>query len=339
MPGPLRSPMSIREWTQRNRWVWALAGVLLLWAILSLVTSRFSLSSLTGVAMSSSFLVIAALGQMTVITTGRGNIDLSIANVIALSAYVGLIAVAGQDSRVILGVAAVLGIGLVVGGLNAFLVVRCRIPAIIATLATGYILASATLQANRVMSGFTISPMLRTLTAGRIGGVPVIVIVVVVVTTLAAVVMNRTVYGRLLSAVGQNMRAARLAGVKVDRVVTIAFLISALLAAVDGLLIGAYVGGAFLEIGAPYLLQSLGAVVLGGSLIFGGWSTAVGTLFGGMLLILIVTTMQVAGLPAGTQDIVQGVVVIGVLALAGASGLRRRAAPATQAGIDAPVAP
>ena len=338
MPGPIRSPISIREWTQRHRWVWALAGVLMLWAILSLVTSRFSLSSLSGVAMSSSFLVIAALGQMAVITTGRGNIDLSIANVIALSAYVGLIVVAGQDGRVVLGLAAVLGIGLVVGSVNAFLVVRCRIPAIIATLATGYILATATLQANRVVSGFIISPVLRALTSGRVGGVPAIVIVAAVLTTFAAVVLNRTVFGRLLSAVGQNMRAARLAGVKVDRVVTIAFLISAILAAVDGLLIGAYVGGAFLEIGAPYLLQSLGAVVLGGSLIFGGASTAVGTLFGGMLLILIVTTMQVAGLPAGTQDIVQGIVVIGVLALAGASGMRRRAGPATQAGTDAPVA-
>ena len=337
MPGPISAPFSFRAWAQRNRWVWALAGVLVLWAILSLVTSRFSLSSLSGVAMSSSFLVIAALGQMAVITTGRGNIDLSIANVIALSAYVGLIVVAGQNSRILLGFAAVLGIGVVVGSLNAFLVVRCRIPAIIATLATGYVLATATLQANRMMSGFTISPVLQTLTAGRIGGVPIIVIVAVVLTAIAAFVLVRTVYGRLLSAVGQNMRAARLAGVKVDRVVTIAFLISALLAAVDGLLIGAYVGGAFLEIGAPYLLQSLGAVVLGGSLIFGGASTAVGTLFGGMLLILIVTTMQVAGLPAGTQDIVQGIVVIGVLALAGAAGLRRRATPLTQVGTDAPV--
>ncbi len=74
----------------------------------------------------------------------------------------------------------------------------------------------------------------------------------------------------------------------------------------------------------PYLLQSLGAVVLGGSLIFGGSSTALGTLFGSLLLVLIVTTMQIVGLPPGTQDIVQGFVVIAVLALAGGRAVRRR---------------
>ena len=89
----------------------------------------------------------------------------------------------------------------------------------------------------------------------------------------------------------------------------------------------AYVGGAFLEMGQPFLLQSLGAVVLGGSLIFGGASTALGTFFGCVLLVLIVTTMQIAGLPSGMQDIVQGLVIIAVLALAGGVRGRGRSGP------------
>jgi ribose transport system permease protein len=147
---------------------------------------------------------------------------------------------------------------------------------------------------------------------------------------LSSLVLGKLAYGRTLSATGQNARAARLAGVRTGRVTATAFVISSVLAALDGALLSAYVGGAFLEMGAPYLLQSVGAVVLGGSLIFGGSSTAVGTLFGCILLVLIVTTMQIAGLPAGTQDIVQGIVIIGVLALAGRPGLRRiaRAGPA-----------
>ena len=92
------------------------------------------------------------------------------------------------------------------------------------------------------------------------------------------------------------------------------------------MLLGAYIGGAFLEMGQPYLLQSIAAVVLGGTLIFGGSATAVGTLFASILLILIVTTMQIIGLPPGAQDIVQGIVVIFVLALAGRQALARRAA-------------
>src|SRR3984885_9948615 len=127
-------------------------------------------------------------------------------------------------------------------------------------------------------------------------------------------VLQRTVYRRTLSAVGQSRAAARLAGVAVDRVITIAFVISAMLASFLGLVLGAYVGGAFLEMGQPYLLQSIAAVVVGGTLIFGGSATAIGVFFASVLLILLVTLMQ---LPPGFQDMLQGLVVILVLALAG----------------------
>lgn len=320
-----------REWLERNRWVWAALGVALLWAILSVTTGRFTLHSLSGVAVSASFLVLVALGQMLVVTTGRGNIDLSIASVLTLSAYASIVVTAGRDAGLPLALLAVLGIGLVTGLVNALLVIAFRIPAIIATLATGYILATGTLIANRWAAGFTVSPLLKTLAAGRVEGFPVILVIALGTVAAVGFLLQRTVYGRQISAVGQNERAAALAGVKTGRVIALAFLASSTLAALTGMLLGAYVGGAFLEMGTPYLLQSLGAVVLGGSLIFGGASTALGTLFGSLLLVLIVTTMQIAGLPPGTQDIVQGFVVIAVLALAGGRAVRRRAAPPPQA--------
>jgi ribose transport system permease protein len=310
------------DWAQRNRWIWALIGVLLLWLVLSVITSRFSLHSLSGVAVSASFLVLAGLGQMFVITAGRGNIDLSIPNVLTLSAYVSTILIQGHDNRLWMGVAAALAIGIVVGSVNAVLVLAFRIPAIIATLASGYILATASLFANRELVSYGVSPTLKWLTTARFGAVPAIAIIAIAAVIVGGVVLGRLVYGRTLSAVGQNTQAAYLAGLRVTRIVAATFLISSLLAAVDGLLLQAYVGGAFLEMGGPYLLQSLGAVVLGGSLIMGGASTALGTFFGCVLLILIVTTMQIAGLPSGMQDIVQGLVVIFVLSLAG--GVRGR---------------
>jgi ribose transport system permease protein len=314
----------ISDWTTRNRWIWSLLGVLILWALLSAVTSQLSLSSLSGVAISSSFLVLVALGQMAVVTTGDGNIDLSIASVMTLSAYVALIVIGGHDSRLFLGVVVTFGLGLLVGAINAALVLLARIPAIIATLATGYVLATASLLANRAIPGFTIAPTLRAVATARVVGVPIMAIVAVVVTISASLLLNHTAYGRTLSAVGQNALAARLAGVKTIRVAAGAFLASSVLAAFTGLLLGAYVGGAFLEMGQPFLLQSLGAVVLGGTLIFGGSATAVGTMFGAVLLVLIVTTMQIAQLPPGTQDVVEGAVIIAVLALAGGTTFRRR---------------
>lgn len=310
------------EWAQRNRWIWSLLGVLLLWLVLSLITNRFSLHSLSGVAISASFLALAGLGQMFVITAGRGNIDLSIPNVLTLSAYMSTILIQGHDVNLWKGVLVALAIGLVVGTVNAVLVLALRIPAIIATLATGYILATASLFANRALVSYGVSPTLKWLATARLGALPVIAIIAVVAVLAASLVLGKLVYGRTLSAVGQNSRAAYLAGLRVTRIVAATFVISALLASLDGLLLQAYVGGAFLGMGSPYLLQSLGAVVLGGSLIMGGASTALGTLFGCILLVLIVATMQVAGLPSGMQDIVQGLVVIFVLSLAG--GVRGR---------------
>lgn len=319
-----RPRLDISRWARRNRWIWSAASVLLLWLALSVMTGRFSLQSLSGIAVSGSFLALVALGQMFVVTTGGGNIDLSISSVMTLSAYVGLIVIAGQDSWLLPGLAATLAIGIVVGAANALLVLACRIPAIIATLASGYVLATTTLLANRSIKGFAISPSVHFVATGRIAGIPVMVVVAAFAAVIAGLVVNRTAYGHTLSAVGQNERAARLAGVHAGRVIAVAFLTSSVLAAFCGLLLGAYVGGAFLDMGQPFLLQSLGAVVLGGTLIFGGQATALGTVLGSFLLILIVTFLQIAGLPAGAQEIVQGVVVISVLALAGGMAMRRR---------------
>ncbi|HEY8593832.1 MAG TPA: ABC transporter permease [Devosiaceae bacterium] len=311
------------NWVNSNRWFWSALAVLILWLVLSTVTNRFSIASLSGVLLSASFLTIVGLGQMFVVTTGRGNIDLSIPSVLTLNAYLALLTIRGVDANLFVGVPVAIGVGLVVGGFNALLVVALRIPAIIATLATGYVLATATLLANKAIPGFAVSPILKAIAGGRVGGVPVMVIVAVALVAVAAYVLRFTAYGQTLRAVGQNRAAARLAGIRTDAVIATAFLISSILASCTGLVLGAYVGGAFLEMGQPYLLQSIAAVVVGGTLIFGGAATAVGTFVASVLLILIVTIMQIMGLPPGTQDMVQGIVVILVLALASREGAGR----------------
>lgn len=319
-----QSSLSPGVWITRNRWIWSAIGVLILWIVLSLVTSHFSFASLSGVAVSASFLLLVSLGQTLVITTGRGNIDLSIPSVLTLSAYLSLIFIHGDNAMIIPGLLAILGIGFVIGAVNAVLVIYLRIPAIIVTLATGYILATGYVIANEHIPGFQIAPALQIVAADDLWTVPIIVIIAILGTVATAYVLNKTAYGQSLSAVGQNLRAARLAGVRTGRVTGIAFVTSSMLAALTGVLFGAYVGGAFLQMGQPYLLRSIGAVVLGGTLIYGGGPSALGTLFGSLLLVLIVTTMQIAGLPTGTQGIVQGLVIIGVLVLAGGIAFRRR---------------
>jgi ribose transport system permease protein len=306
----------------RQRWIWAAAGTLLLWLALTLVSDRASLSSLVGISRSAAFLALVALGQMFVVTTGRGNIDLSVASVVTLSAFVTLTISAGSDARLPLAIGAALATGAVTGAINAFLVLKARIAAMIATLSVGYVLATATLLMNRQVRSFEIAPTLRFVATERVAGVPIVALVAILAIALSAWLLNRTIWGMRLCAIGQNLDAARLAGIRTDATIAAAFIASGCLSALSGLLLSAYVGGAFLDMGRPYLLQSIGAVVLGGSLIFGGASTAIGTAFGALLLALIVTVMQVAGLPAGAQDVTQGAIIIAVLA---ASGLAARA--------------
>jgi ribose transport system permease protein len=313
-------------WAQSHRWIWSALAVLTFWALLSVVTNRFSVASLSGILLSASFLSIVGLGQMVVVTTGRGNIDLSISSVITLSAYVALLTVHGRDANLPLGVFAALTLGVLAGMFNAFLVIRLQIPAIIATLGTGYVLATATQLANRSIHGFDVSPALKVVAAGRFFGAPIMLLICIGLIVATEIVLGKTVYGRTLSAVGQNRDAARLAGIAVDRVIVIAFVVSSTLASLTGLILGAYVGGAFLEMGQPYLLQSIAAVVVGGTLIFGGSATAIGVFCASVLLILMVTLMQIMQLPPGFQDVAQGVMVILVLALAGRDAIR---SPAT----------
>jgi ribose transport system permease protein len=93
-------------------------------------------------------------------------------------------------------------------------------------------------------------------------------------------------------------------------------MLSGVLAAIGGALLSGRVSGAFLEMGNPFLLQSVGAVVVGGSSIMGGRANALGTLLGSLFLVMIVTTMQVLRVAGGSQDIVEGMLIILVLAVA-----------------------
>jgi ribose transport system permease protein len=317
--------VSVLAWMRNNRCSFSVLGVAVLWALLSVMTSHFNLNSLSGVASSASFLMIVAIGQMFVIASGSGNIDLSIPGVITVSAFATLILSQGTNSGLVTALPAVLAIGLVTGATNAFLVLKFRIPAIIATLAVGYVLDSATLIANRMLDTFTVSSLLRSITSSKLAGIPVILILALALIAVAGGIIKSTSYGRTLMAVGQNRAAAHLAGARVGRTITIAFLVSSLLGALDGALLSAHAGGAFLQMGEPYLLQSVGAVVIGGTLIAGGSATALGTFFGSILLVLVVTTMQVSGWSSGMQEVVQGAIIIAILAAAG-SGISRRSA-------------
>jgi ribose transport system permease protein len=128
--------------------------------------------------------------------------------------------------------------------------------------------------------------------------------------------LRRTIFGRSVLAVGQNPRAARLAGLNVNRTLGGVYVISGVLAGVAGMLLAAYSGGASLNMGEDYLLMSIAVVVLGGTSIAGGSAAVAGVWGAATLLDLVVTMLNVMRVQAGVRYLVTGCIIIAVLALA-----------------------
>jgi len=298
-------------------WIWALIGCILIYIVLSIISSTFGFASLMSNATTAAFLALAALGQMFVISSGPEAIDLSIPAVVTFSAYVTTGVIGGAtDERLILGIILVLGVGAFIGFMNSVNVVYLKIPAIIATLAMGNIITTASLIYNEGFAVYEICPILRAIVKNKFLKVPLMIYFLIFILLIAIYILKRTTYGRFLLAVGQNIKAAFLTGIRTNATRIIAFIISGILASIVGMLLSARVGGAFLQMGDPYLLETVGSVVLGGTAIMGGRSTALGTVLGALLLTLVVSTMQVTGLHIGLQQIIKGFIIIAVLSMA-----------------------
>lgn len=292
-------------------WMPSVLGAVALWIALIALKHSLSLSTLLADAEEASFVALIALGQTIVIATGDYSIDLSMPYTMTVAAFLSV----GLGGSAVWGILAAVAFGLVVGTLNTVLVAYLRLPAIIATLAVGYMLQSAI----QVMAGsLTAQPHASVVAVadGRVAGIPVMVIIGVVVAVLVAVVTFRTKVGYELRAAGQNATAASLLGIPIKRLRWFAFLFSGAIAAITGVLLAGYSGGAFAALGDNYLLLPIGASAIGGTVMSGGRFSPGGVLGGSLMLILVVAVLELASLSQGVQDIVEGAILIGVVSLA-----------------------
>lgn len=262
-----------------------------------------------------SFSVLVGLGQMTVITMGPGNVDLSIPAVMTLAGTLSLKLMDGTAGTEAWGLLAALGIGALAGALNYALIWLLRIPPIIATLSASFVFQSLAIWSNR---GLRIKPppSLAEFSIGSTLGVPNAAWIAVGAALAFWVLIERTTYGRRLSAIGQNARAARLAGVPVEGVRAATYVLSAVMAALAGFLLSCFSGGAALNMGAEYLLVSIAVVVIGGSSIAGGNSNVPGIWGAALFMFLIVSMLNSYGLAAGVRLILTGVIIIGIVTAA-----------------------
>ena len=298
-------------------WIWSFVGAISVWLATIIFTKGQGAGDIATAALSfATFTVIVGIGQMFVSTTGPGNVDLSIPATIALSGVVAMKVMDVNNAMIPIGLLAALGCGFAVGVFNYALIRILRIPPIIATLSASFIVLSTAIAFSH---GIKIKPptMLAEFTTARIMGVPILAIVIVIFAFVMSVLLNRTLYGRSVLAIGQNMRAAKLAGINVNRVRFLTYVLSALLASLCGFVLAGFSGGAALNMGEEYLLASIAVVVIGGTSVAGGRANIPGIWGAAMFMFLLVTMLNTFGAGAGIRLIMTGVIIIAVITIAG----------------------
>lgn len=298
-------------------WIWAWLGTVSIWLVIASISGLSAGTEvLTAAASFGTFFVLVAIGQMFVVTLGPGNVDLSIPACMTLASTVAMKVMNGSEAMLIPGFLIVIAIGLTIGAFNFALIILLRIPPIIATLSSSFLYLSTAIWYNR---GLRVKPpeALAEFATGKIGVVPLLAIAVLILTVLMHFVLHRTYFGRSILAVGQNAKAAHLAGIPVERTRFLTYVMCAVLAAICGYFLAGFSGGAALNMGEEYLLMSIAVVVIGGTSVAGGFANLPGLWGAALFMFLLVTMLNTLGLSAGYRLILTGAIIVAVIAISG----------------------
>ncbi len=299
-------------------WLWAYVAAIAVWlVIVAFIGGRGGGEVLTAAFTFATFSVIVGIGQMYVVTLGPGNVDLSIPATITLAGAVATKVMDTQNGMILTGLLIALACGVAVGIANYALIWLLRIPPIIATLSSSFLVQSVAIAYGR---GIRIKPppALADFTTAQVLGMPVLAICIIALAAFMELVLRRTLYGRWVTAIGQNIRAARLAGVDVGRTRFYAYVMSAVFAGLCGYLLSGFSGGSSLSMGEEYLLTSIALVVIGGSSVAGGNSNVPGLWGAALFLFLVVTMLNTYGFGAGLRYLATGLIIIAVIVAASA---------------------
>ena len=288
------------------------------------IPSFFQVDTYAGILVNSVFTGILAVGLSLVIIAGQ--MDLSIESTMALAAMITALMFGTTGTGLgwtldppwlvvpvtLLGAVA---LGCLVGLVNAVLVVRLRINAFIVTLAAFIALRGLVVAFSGGHSVLGLPPEIRVVDITTVFDMPVPAWILIAVFVVFGFILARTPFGRHLSMIGGNPQAASRAGIKADRLVTIAFVLSGGLAAFAGWLLAARTTGAHPNLGIGMLFETFAAVVIGGISLKGGSGRLSGVFAGVLLLTAIQTAIGLTGLPPLTAQAVQGTLVLAAVLL------------------------
>jgi ribose transport system permease protein len=303
----------------------ALGSLVALTIVFSLTSSAFfTVSNAMTIALQVTSIALLGIGATCVIITG--GIDLSVGSVLALAGVVAALAV--KELGIPVPFAMLLGIltGSICGYINGLLVTRFKLPPFIATLGMMLIARGVALQITgaRAVSGLGESfgvlgngALFRVVNIGEDGfpnvvfpGIPYPVILMVVIGIAVSLMLNRSVLGRHIYAVGSNAEAARLSGVNVSRVTNFTYILSGTLAGLTGCVLMSRLVTAQPNEGVMYELDAIASAVIGGTSLIGGVGTISGTGIGAFVIGILRNGLNMNGVSAFTQQIIIGLVIL-----------------------------
>ena len=264
---------------------------------------------------------MVSLGQTFVILSGGGGIDLSVASIMATVAVLTSKYTMGQNALLLPVGLMCCGFGLLVGLGNGLLITKRRVPPVMATLGTMIIVQGIRFFITKGAPTGDFPRFLSFLGKGDIGPIPVSILSLAIMAAIAAIVLNKTVLGRQIYAVGGNIDAARLAGYNTDLVKTAVYMVSGLTAAIGGLYLAGWLAILDNWVGKGYEIDSIAVVVMGGTSFEGGRGGILGTIAGVLILAILYNLVILLGLPINIQYIIKGAVIV----LAASFYVRRRA--------------
>lgn len=265
----------------------------------------FSITNIFNILQQASIVGCLAVGQTFVILTG--GIDLSVGSIVAISS---VISAMSQAFGLLLSCLMGLGIGVAFGFLNGVLVTKGKLPPFIATLGTMGIARGVALTVTRgwVVTGIT--DEFAFIGGGYIGVVPFTFIIWIVVFLLGFVFIAKTRQGFSVFAIGGNQNATFLSGINVTKVKLLVYALSGLCAGLGGVLYTARMTVGQPTAGGAFALDSIAAVVVGGTNIFGGEGDMVGTVRGVLILQLLNNLLNLIGISPFIQEAVKGIIIL-----------------------------
>lgn len=270
-----------------------------------------NLKQATNIVRLAAFLGIIAAGQTLVIISGGEGIDLSIGAVVTLAAMLTFRFTEGRNDLIWWGFVLSCGSGMAVGLLNGLGIALLQIPPLVMTLGmTGVVQGTILVVTQGEMIGAAPPLMARLIARPLVLGIPGVIFIWLALGGMMWLVLNRTTYGKHLFAIGTNRTAARLSGVRVQRVVVMTYMLSGLLAGFGGFVLLGFSQTVFLQLGNNYLFPSIAAVVVGGTLLTGGVGSYWGTMSGALVLTLIDSLLRAMRLEEAYQLIILGAILL-----------------------------